>query len=249
MGAKKAALYVDGFNFYYGVRNHYKTGQQSRGYSLSGLCWCDFRALAERHYLKSGHDLGPIRYFTAPVTERVETTLEEHERYELWLRAVQTIPGLEVVHGFHRKGVNGRQREEKESDVNLAVELLLDGMSGAYDHAIVLSGDADQIPAILGAMLRLPQPRCVTAVLPPSQDKEDWKKHYCNLAMQLKDRGVLRHQQQFGQIEVTTLDEGILANSLLRYELDGVAAPDYWRVPRHYLEKHCRTEHRPDQRV
>ena len=47
---RKAVLYVDGFNFYYGVRNHFKAGEPQRGYSLSGLVWCDFRALIERHF-------------------------------------------------------------------------------------------------------------------------------------------------------------------------------------------------------
>ncbi len=247
--SRKAALYVDGFNFYYGVRNHYKAEQEARGYSLSGLCWCDFRALAERHFVKPGDVLGPIRYFTAPVTEGVESTLEEHERYELWLSAARTIPGLEVIHGFHRKGANGKGREEKESDVNLAVELLLDGLAGVYDHAIVLSGDADQIPAILAAALRQPQPRCITALLPPSQDKDDWKKHYCHLASQVKERGGLRHQQALNQIQVAVLNEEILANSLLRYDLGAVRAPEYWRLPGHFLSKHCRAVHRPDQRM
>ncbi|MBI4892617.1 MAG: NYN domain-containing protein [Acidobacteria bacterium] len=243
---RKAALYVDGFNFYYGVRNHYKAEQKARGYSLSGLCWCDFRALAERHFVRPGHALGPIRYFTAPVTEEVEMTSEEHSRYDLWLKAARTIAGLEVVQGFYKR--KGSGRAEKESDVNLAVELLLDGMAGVYDHAIVLSGDADQIPAILAAALRLPQPRCVTALLPPSQNLDDWKKHYCKLASQVKERGGLRHRQALNQVQVAVLDEGIMANSLLRYDLGAVHAPEYWRLPGHFLGAHCRAEHRPDLR-
>lgn len=243
---KRSALYVDGFNFYYGVRNHFKPGQPARGFSLSGLCWCDFRALVERHHLAPDYQLSPVRYFTAPVTERVESTLEEHERYQLWLDAARTIPGLEVIDGFHRKGGGGKPREEKETDVNLAVELLLDGMNGVYDRAIVLSGDADQIPAILAAALRLPRPRSVLVLIPPSQDVDDWKNRYCEFACQLKLRATL-HPAAPHQIDVARLDEKQLANSLLRYELASVSCPPYWRLPARYLDAHCLPRHRPDR--
>lgn len=250
--ARKVALYIDGFNFYYGVRNHFKPGQQERGYSLSGLCWCNFRALVERHFLGAGEVLGAIRYFTAPVTAKVEATREEHERYELWLKAVRTVPGLEVIHGFHRRGDGGKGREEKETDVNLAVELLLDGLGGVYEKAIVLSGDTDQIPAILAAALRLPQPRCVLALLPPSQTTDDWKKHYCHAAKQLKERAERNearlHQPALHQVDVGKLTESQLANSLLAYEPGVVSCPGYWRLKTSYLETHCRPEHRPDAR-
>jgi uncharacterized LabA/DUF88 family protein len=245
MGVKKAALYVDGFNFYYGVRNHFKAEQARRGYSLSGLCWCDFRALIERHFLAKGYELGPIRYFTAPVTESVETTAEEHERYELWLRAARTIRGLEVIRGFHKRGREGKGREEKETDVNLAVELVLDGLRGVYDRAYVLSGDTDQIPSVLAAAFRLPQPKCVSILLPPSQTADDWKKHYCEAALQLKEREGFRQPEPF-QVEVGGVDQGKLMNSLLRYELEGVSCPAYWRVPGKVLEAECRRENRPE---
>lgn len=151
--AHRAALCFDGFNFYYGVRNHFKTGEAERGYSLSGLCWCGFRALVERHFLEPETELGLIRYLTAPVTESVEARCGEHQRYELWLRAVKTIRGAGIVYGFHRRDAR-RLCEEKGSDVNLAVELLLDGLGQRYDTAYVLSGDADQIPAVAAAGFR-----------------------------------------------------------------------------------------------
>ena len=142
----KVALYVDGFNFYYGVTNHYRAGRDKRGYSLSGLCWTDFRALVERHYLQPGERLTHIRYFTAPVTAAVETTIRpgEQNRYELWMKAVRSIAGLEVISGFYKArhrapGQSAKSRDEKQTDVNLAVELMLDGLAGVYDQAFVLS--------------------------------------------------------------------------------------------------------------
>lgn len=42
---ERAILYVDGFNFYYGVTNHWRAKK-----GLPGLGWCNFRALVERHF-------------------------------------------------------------------------------------------------------------------------------------------------------------------------------------------------------
>ncbi|MBI5281365.1 MAG: NYN domain-containing protein [Candidatus Solibacter usitatus] len=246
--ARKAALYVDGFNFYYGVRNHFKQDEERRGYSLSGLCWCDFRALVERHFLKDGERLEKIRYFTAPVTPQVETSRipGERDRYELWLQAARTIPGLEMVFGFHKPHGGGKARDEKLTDVNLAVELLLDGMNGVYDQAYVLSGDTDQIPAVFAAALRLPKPLRVCALLPPAQEVEDWKSRYLHYVHDLMARVEFPHPEPH-QIDVGGLTERQLANSLLPYRMGQVSCPPYWRLPAKYLDAKCRPEYRPER--
>jgi len=247
---KRAALYIDGFNFYYGVTSHFRPGKEERGFSLSGLCWCDFRVLIERHYLPAGFELGPIRYFTAPVTEKVETSRfpGEHERYELWMKAAHTIRGLDVIDGFHRPrgaepGHASKARDEKLTDVNLAVELLMDGLNHVYDRAIVMSGDADQIPAVLAAALRLPKPHDICVLLPPGQQGDDWSKHCGEAAQQLRLRDAIRHHAS--PIQVKCYGEKELANSLLPYELDGVSCPQYWRLPPQYLDRMCSPECRP----
>lgn len=51
---RRAALSVDGFHFYYGVRNYFKAGEPQRGFSRSGLVWRDCRALVERHFSEPG---------------------------------------------------------------------------------------------------------------------------------------------------------------------------------------------------
>jgi uncharacterized LabA/DUF88 family protein len=242
---RRAALYVDGFNFYYGVRNYFKPEKEKRGFSLSGLVWCDFRALIERHFLEPETRLALIRYFTAPVTEGVEATRDEHARYGLWLRAALTIPGLKPVFGYYRTGAN-TLREEKETDVNIAVEMLLDGMAGNFDTAYVLSGDTDQIPAVAAAAFRLKGQRRVRVLVPPLQSTESWQRHYLNYMQQLKKRFEFQ-QQELRQVDVKPLTEEILANSLLRYDLPDAECPHYWRLPADYLEKMCRPEWRPDR--
>lgn len=241
---RRAALYVDGFNFYYGVRNHFKPEKEKRGFSLSGLVWCDFRALIERHFLDPDTQLYLIRYFTAPVTEGVEASKDEHERYNLWLRAASTIPGLKTVFGYYRSESDAL-RQEKETDVNIAVEMLLDGFAGNFDTAYVLSGDTDQIPAVAAAAFRLKGQKRVRVLVPPAQSIESWQRHYLNYMQQLKKRFEIPKPEP-RQVDVMPLTEEILANSLLGYDLPEAPCPPYWRLPPHYLDKMCRREWRPD---
>src|SRR6185503_3790050 len=96
---QRAILYVDGFNFYYGVSRHWGTKR-----NLEGLGWCDFRALIERHFQLGSTPL-EVKYFTAPVHLEHETPShrkDEHLRYAVWARAVRTITGIRVVEGFYK---------------------------------------------------------------------------------------------------------------------------------------------------
>ena len=77
----------------------------------------------------------------------------------MYLRALATLPGFQVYYGTFRprtklrplvEPVSGlsthvlvRDSEEKGSDVNLATRLLVDGFNGEYEHAVVVSNDAD----------------------------------------------------------------------------------------------------------
>ncbi len=80
-------------------------------------------------------------------------------RQLVYLRALATLPGLDVYYGSFRSGVKRRplaepvpglpaqvlikDSEEKGSDVNLATRLLVDGFNGEYQQAVVVSNDAD----------------------------------------------------------------------------------------------------------
>ena len=256
----RAALYVDGFNFYYGVTNHYRPLREERGYSLSGLAWCDFRALVERHF---GFDVAFIKYFTAPVTESVETASRpgEHDRYALWRRAVETIPGLRVIEGHYvardpdhqRPDAPLHFREEKQTDVQIAVEMLLDAERNAdeFEQVLLLTGDQDQWPAVCALMLRLERPKPTGILLPPSCSQQAAQ-------AQLKacqDRLLARHrsgESVFGprraSVWTELLDEEKLANSLLAYEIaPDISCPEYWRLHHNYLDRLCNPQFRPDR--
>ena len=143
---KKTVIYVDGFNLYYGCLK----GTPYR--------WLDLFKLSK--LLLPSHDILQIKYFTALVTARPSNP-DQATRQQTYLRALQTIPNLQIIYGHFlsheitmplappRSGqVKVIKTEEKGSDVNIAVHLVADGFRNAYDAAVIVSNDSDLLPPI-----------------------------------------------------------------------------------------------------
>ena len=140
-GSLKANIYVDGFNLYYGSLKN----TPFRWLNIAKLC----------RIVLSHDTINQIKYFTALVNPR-PTDPDQLTRQQTYLRALQTIPNLEIIYGHflsHEVMMplappkNGFAKviktEEKGSDVNLALHLLSDGYKNAYDVAVVVSNDSD----------------------------------------------------------------------------------------------------------
>lgn len=143
-------VYVDAFNLYYGCCKDHPSRK-----------WLDVHRLCQRLLKREDHRILKIRYFTALVKPRAQDP-KQRERQEVYLRALRTIPGLEVHLGSFRthkvmmakadtdpqEYVLVYKTEEKGSDVNLATHLLNDAHLGAYDTAVVVSNDSDLLEPI-----------------------------------------------------------------------------------------------------
>jgi uncharacterized LabA/DUF88 family protein len=145
----RTTVYVDGFNVYYGCARRY------------GCKWLDLNSLCEK--LLPNDTIATIRYFTARVKSRPDDP-QQPQRQQVYLRALQTLPNIEIHYGsflvtkrFRRLVVplsDGQQSvevwntEEKGSDVNLAAYLLLDAFRNRYDQAVILSNDTDLVEPI-----------------------------------------------------------------------------------------------------
>lgn len=137
----KTNIYIDGFNLYYGCVKD----TPYKWLNLAKMC----------RLLLPCDEIIRIKYFTALVTPR-PSDLEKPIRQRLYLRALLTIPNLEIIYGsFLSSEVRmplsppdkGFARviktEEKGSDVNLATHLLLDGFRNDYELAVIVSNDSD----------------------------------------------------------------------------------------------------------
>jgi hypothetical protein len=109
------------------------------------------------------NDVQLVRYFTAPL-DPSRGRDGQRARQEAYPAALRTTPGLVTHYGQfveHAKlqwlvdaPLRGPKKalvwipEEKGSDVNLASHLLVDGFTGHYEVAVVVSNDADLLEPV-----------------------------------------------------------------------------------------------------
>jgi hypothetical protein len=142
-------VYVDGFNLYY---------RALRGTKFK---WLNLEALA-KDLLDPENDISCIRYFTAPVSGKLDPG--QPIRQQKYLQALQTLPYISIHQGNFLTKQKVRplvhpppggpthvliwNSEEKGSDVNLATYLIHDAWRDLFDVALVLSQDTDLIEPV-----------------------------------------------------------------------------------------------------
>ena len=137
----RVTAFIDGFNFYHAL-------QENASHSLK---WINYHSLANAFVAKSRERLITVFYFTAIVP----WDTHKAARHKLFIRA-QEFCGVETVIGkfkeVTRRCRKCRQQymtfEEKETDVNIAVTMLLEAAKDTFDKALLFSGDSDMIAGI-----------------------------------------------------------------------------------------------------
>lgn len=159
-------VYVDGFNLYYGCLK----GTQYK--------WLNIEKLCELYFKPYQHSIEKIFYFTAKVSG-TPNDLTKPQRQETYVRALYTLPGLEIIDGhFITEKVRLQKadgtgsvlvvrQKEKRSDVNLTTRLLCDAFDNKFDCAVLISGDSDFRSPMLYVRTRF---RKITAILDPQKD-------------------------------------------------------------------------------
>ena len=154
----RVSFFVDGFNLYHALDNN----------RFRQFKWLNLRRLAEL-YLRKQDALSDIFYFTALVTWAPDKV----QRHKHYIRVLESL-GVKPIYGKFRKITKQCRRcgqhydtfEEKETDVNIAIELLEQARLNTYDRAVLLSGDSDQAPAVRTVKKNYPHKE-VCALIPP----------------------------------------------------------------------------------
>jgi len=148
----KTVVYVDGLNLYYGVL---------RGTDLK---WLDLYGLFQDQVLGPATCVEKVRYYTAPIKGSSSDDPRSPQRQQLYLRALKAYRGdcVDIVQGSivrttpilrlvntppDRSAAKVRvlQLTEKQTDVNLAADLLSDACHGRCEQAVVCSNDRDLV--------------------------------------------------------------------------------------------------------
>jgi uncharacterized LabA/DUF88 family protein len=152
-------VYIDGFNLYHAVNKF-----QNKSYK-----WCNLRNLFNLFTDPNIETIDEIKFFTSPpkhIKTPSDTKLKNHENY---CNVLEQHCNIRVISGnFAKRDVTCKhcntvglfcqicnndkryKHEEKQTDVNLALNVILDCVYQKPDNIIICSADTDFIPVIRG---------------------------------------------------------------------------------------------------
>jgi len=167
----KICFFIDGFNLYHAL-DYFKHGANPFRYRR--YKWLNLHKLASL-FVGRLDSLEEVIVFTAFATWDPAKVV----RHKIFLRANESA-GVKVVLGeFKRKEkrcTRCREKylgyEQKQTDVNIAVQLFQYAYLDRYDRAVLLSGDTDLIPAIRAVRASFPHKK-IGVMLPIGRSSDD----------------------------------------------------------------------------
>lgn len=156
---QKVIVYIDGFNFYYGLKYNAKWKQ---------YYWIDVVKLFEK-FMRPNQELVAVKYFSARTGDA-----EKSLRQNAFFQANKENPKFKLMLGkYLRKEIKCfkcgniiHTYEEKESDVRIATQIVADAYKKNCDISIIVSADSDMIPAV---ELAIEAKQRVFIYFPPNQ--------------------------------------------------------------------------------
>lgn len=156
----RVACYIDGFNLYHAID----------ALNDQNLKWTDLRGLASS-YLAEDDTLVRVAFFTAFNT----WDQAKRQRHVNYVNALEAT-GVEVIRSRFDKvqkhcQVHGRYcpiREEKQTDVAIAVEVLSDCYERGIQRILLMTADSDQVPLVRRVRSAFPE-TSVLMIAPPKR--------------------------------------------------------------------------------
>ncbi|RLT38628.1 MAG: NYN domain-containing protein [Chloroflexi bacterium] len=198
----RSVVYIDGFNFYYGA--------------VKGTPWkwLDLQAYWER--IRQDDDIRQIYYFTSQVREPSRLA-----RQRDYLAALGTLAKVRVVEGRFRRvtldcpiacaAVGSRRfhtHEEKQTDVAIGVQMIDDAYRDVSDRLVVVSGDADLVPAVKMVRTRFPEKQ-VLVYVPANDPMAEGMSQERGAATELRRAATRDYTIQPGQFAACQLPETV----------------------------------------
>ncbi|BCX79243.1 NYN domain-containing protein [Campylobacter sp. 19-13652] len=158
----RVIAYIDGYNLYHSIDD----------LKDDSLKWLDLRKLCER-FLKDGDELVQVFYFTASPTH-IQEKLSRHQAYT---KALQKA-GVTPIFGKFKKKIakckickqSYQTHEEKQSDINIAINLIKHALTDRFDKAFLITADTDLVSTIK-MLKRLAPQKPLILLTPPNRHK------------------------------------------------------------------------------
>lgn len=215
--AKRVTFYIDGFNFYFGLKRTKKIEPAWKRYY-----WIDVVKLFES-FLGNGQVLEKVIYFTAsPLSP------QKNSRQSAFLNANKLINGerFEVIRGKYLekhiicpycKGDISRP-EEKKTDVNISVRMIEDCVLDKTDTIALVSADSDLVPPLEFIQKYYPG-KAIKVYFPPSNYSNDLKDNIIH--HRSKPVLLIKNQRRF---EAAIMPEKV-TDGIKQYII-----PDKWKI-------------------
>ncbi len=190
---------VDGFNLYHSIDED-KRLHRYKWLDLSRLC---------RILIPKRCEVSKIYYCTTYATWNPS----KYARHQTYVRALKTAR-VDVIFGkFKQKDITCRLCNkmfrapiEKQTDINIAMQLLQEAFRDTYDSALIISGDTDLIPAIVGVKQTFPTKQ-VGVAFPIGRSSRELKQ-VADFTMKLSE-----HHMSTSQFPLSIpLDGGLVLN-------------------------------------
>jgi len=129
--SERVMVFIDGSNFYYSLK---------KSFSKTKVDFVKFV-----NFLTKDQNLIKIFYYNAPLSQADDK--EEYKKQQSFFEYLKKVPKLNLYLGRLEKRPNNH-KVEKGVDVKIAIDLLVNAYKNNYDVAMLISNDADFIPAI-----------------------------------------------------------------------------------------------------
>jgi len=138
---KKVALFIDGSNFYYGLKGIYGEDQ-----SLTNFNFLKFGDIL----VGQARDLLRIYYYNAPLDYNASP--EAYAKQQKFFERIKSMDKVKLIlcrlQKRKIKGTNKSYYVVKGDDIHIAVDLVKGAYENTFDIAILVSGDGDFVPAV-----------------------------------------------------------------------------------------------------
>jgi uncharacterized LabA/DUF88 family protein len=162
----RVIFYFDGFNFFNGLKERAIEFPVWKNYY-----WIDFIKLCEQ-FIQEGQ-LISVKYFTAPPSNDGQRSRQSALFSANKLLYPDTFS--QINGNYQNKTIECKKcrkkfdhPEEKRTDVNIAISMMLDCFNNNADTLVLISADSDQVPTIQAIKKNFPEKK-VKVYFPPNR--------------------------------------------------------------------------------
>lgn len=136
----KVAIFIDGNNFYFGLKRIYKDDRKLMNFNFEKFC----------NFLADKRELIEIFYYNAPLDRMKD--LGKYKNQQKFFEKIKKIPKFNLILckllKRRIKRTNQYYYVLKEDDIHMAGDLIKGAFKNIYDVALLVSGDGDFVPAV-----------------------------------------------------------------------------------------------------